>query len=73
MSKFQWITIFVFGMMIITFIITIFIYYNRLSTCENNQSPYCLSIVCPNEPDSDDICQGLAQRKREDGSIQCAV
>lgn len=52
----------IFSIFIIIVIIFIFSTKSQLSTCENDQSPFCLTIQCPSDTGSPPPCKGYAKR-----------
>ena len=49
-------------LIIIALIIAGFIYENDLKTCENAQSPFCYTIICPCDDVSSGPCGQYAKR-----------
>lgn len=61
-------------LVIITISVAIAIYSGRVSKCENQEAAWCYNLACPNPGgiNPQDPCAGYAQRKTDDGHIQCA-
>lgn len=50
-------------------------YRKQFNTCKNNESPSCLSIVCPSANPNliDKTCQGYAHKILANGTTACAT
>jgi hypothetical protein len=55
---------------VIGLIIAYVILNNHLHDCENKESPYCFSLMCP-PGEAGPLCAGFAQRE-QDGKIYCS-
>lgn len=60
----------VLALLVIVAIIFAVYYQKALSSCENNQSPFCPKITCPGS--NGGLCQGYAQRTDKSGKIYCS-
>lgn len=70
------VAVIIVDLILLVFIIVAIVFWikwsKQLSQCQNNESKYCYSLMCPGPVNPKDQCVGYAQRTTSNGQLLCA-